>query len=88
MFLLCTCSVPLPTAPAAPESEETLEVWLIEAQWSDAYRSPVGFTIEDMQLEGPAGGTWKPNPNVPYVPEAKLYKGRIHTWRLAQLYNS
>ena len=70
-------------------SEETIEAWLTEAQWEDLYKSKlVASEIKKKQGVGAAGLTWKPDPNVPHLVEAMLYRGTVsHTFKkeLAQV---
>ena len=65
------------------DEEEQVEAWLTEAQWEDLYKSAlVASEIKKAKGVGPAGATWKPDPNVPHLVEAKLYRGTVaHTFK-------
>ena len=64
----------------ATDSEEQVEAWLTEAQWESSYKSKhVASEIKKSKGVGPAGVTWKPDPNVPHLVERSCTgaRGRV-----------
>ena len=60
------------------ESEETVELWLTEAQWANIHKSRrIAAALKEQQSKGPLGETWTPDPDAPHMVEAKLYKGTV-----------